>query len=108
MKLAECPFCETRIPRPKSLPGSLDMLGGRCKCGVLYLFDETGKQGGQLLLDGLTLICDGDMDQAMELSSGSDYELKDIGYNPRTHTEDPKPLGRGSFGRPKLFFLKRL
>jgi len=49
------------------------------------------------------------MDAAMRLSSGTDYELKDIGYSPRTHTEDPKPPGgRGAFGRPKLFFLKRL
>lgn len=108
MKPAECPFCKSRVARPKSLPEELEMQGGRCACGALYLFDETGKQGGQLLLNGLTLISDGDMDAAMTLSAGTDYELKDVGYNPRTHTEDPKPLGRGSFGRPKLFFLKRI
>lgn len=106
-KPAACPFCETTIPRPAALSG-YDSNGGRCACGAVFLVDETGKHGGQVLLDGLTLLCDGDVDRAMALDSKADYELRRLGYRPRTHSLEPALPMRVSFGRPRLYFLRRV
>jgi hypothetical protein len=42
----------------------------------VFVLDETGKSGGQALLDALALACDGDLDRALRLDSEKDYELK--------------------------------
>lgn len=105
-KPACCPFCEEEVPRPRpivELGGSAR--GGRCSCGAIYIVDETGKAGGQALLDGLTLLCDGDVDRAMGLESGVDYRLERMGYRPKTHGLDPQLPGHG-FAKPKLWFMK--
>jgi hypothetical protein len=104
-KPAACPFCDERVPRPKEFPEDSQVTGGRCSCGAIFITDTTGKDGGQAFLDGLTLLCGGDVDRAMELSS-EDYELKKIGYRPRTHSLEPRMPKRGSFGRPKLWFVR--
>lgn len=103
-----CPFCESRVPRPTKLPEADQFVGGRCQCGALYVFDETGREGGQILVEGLAILCDGDLDRAMGLSAGRDYEVKDLGYRARSHSVEPKALGHGGFGRPKLYFFRRL
>ncbi len=104
-----CPFCEVKIPRPELLPELVDVQGGRCQCGALYVADEAGKAGGQALLDGLTLLADGDIDRAMALTAGSDYELKDVGWRPRNHSKIPHKPGRGrSFGQAKIWFFRHL
>lgn len=82
--------------------------GGSCSCGALFLYDESGKTGGQIMVEGLTSLCDGDIDMGMKLQAGVDYEAKDIGYRERTHSLEPKAPGRGSFGIPKLWFFRRL
>lgn len=106
---AICPFCEAKIPRPKPVPDSDGFRGGHCECGALFLFDESGKTGGQSLLAGLTLISEGDIDLAMSLRPGVDYEVKDVGYRERTHSLEPKSRRRGGdFGIPKLWFFRRL
>lgn len=73
----ECPFCRGRLP---SLALSHDVFTGegrqvgRCTCGAVFAFDETGRAGGAALMDALTLLTDGDLDQAMTLEAGVDYD----------------------------------
>jgi hypothetical protein len=108
---AACPFCSEKVPRPGPVEPALGprqgVAGGRCRCGALYLLDATGKEGGQVLVDGLALLYGGDLSLAMSLAAGTDYEVKDLGYNPRGHNLEPLRRGR-AFGIPKLWFFRRL
>ncbi len=105
---AACPFCEAKVRKPTPAPpqAGLDCSIGRCACGADFLLDETGKQGGQRVLDALTLAGEGDLDRGLELRAGVDYELRGVGYNPRTHSLDLKSNKR--YGAPKLYFIRRL
>jgi len=73
-----CPFCLEWLPTPAHLSQvhSMAGLGGRCECGACFVVDETGRSGGQALLDVQTLACDGDIDKALKLREGVDFELK--------------------------------
>jgi hypothetical protein len=96
------------VPRPEALDGFVGVVGGRCECGAHFVADVTGRGGGQAFVDGLTLLCDGDVDAALRLGLGTDYEAADVGYRPRTHTVEPPRPGRGkSFGVPRLYFFRR-
>jgi len=109
--VAVCVFCEERIPKPAHLndersPDSPQ--GGRCpRCDALFLLDATGRAGGQALMEGLTMLADGDEDRALTLRADVDYALKGAGYNPRTHSMDPNSSMR-RYGVPKLWFFKAL
>jgi len=107
-EVAACPFCQKKISRPQPLPEADGLSGGRCGCSAIFLFDEMGKTGGQVLLAGLTLLGEGDIDRAMTLRAGTDYEVQDLGYQARTHSIEAKLPGRGGLGRPKLWFFRRL
>jgi hypothetical protein len=103
-----CPFCGKTVARPRPL--ELDDYGtavpaGRCGCGTLYLLDATGREGGQLLMDGLSVLCDGDMDRAVTLAVGVDYLLEYTPYNQKLHIVEAKRRGR-LFGQSKLWFIK--
>ena len=105
---AACPFCEAHVPRPRKMPEVEDAVAGRCTCGAIYVADLTGKSGGQCLVHALTLLCDGDVDRAMGLSSGEDYQLEKLPYRPRTHALERQPIKRGGFGRTKLWFVRAI
>jgi hypothetical protein len=108
-KPAACPFCDQRIPRPAPFVDvEVDCGGGRCACGALFVVDVTGKQGGQVFLDGLTVLCDGDLDRGVSLQAKVDYEVVSLGYRPRTHSLESRLPGRGGFGTPKLWFFRLL
>jgi hypothetical protein len=105
---AVCLFCTAKLTRPRAIESTLAhiaLTGGYCSCGSLFIFDASGKEGGQSLMDGLFLLCDGNMDAALALRPGLDYQLERVSYNPRLHTFEPQ--GRGhAFGQPKLWFMK--
>jgi hypothetical protein len=75
---AGCPFCWEWLPAAERLIKvfSTDSRGGHCPCGAVFVVDETGRQGGQALLDALALACDGNLDRAEKLDSRKDYEVK--------------------------------
>jgi hypothetical protein len=105
-----CPFCAQPIPRPTAIASPLGVTGyqgGSCGCGAIFLLDATGREGGQMIVDGLLHLCQGDMDRAMALRSGVDYQLEGVGYNPRMHVLEPQLIKR-TFGRPRLWFFKLL
>lgn len=78
-----CPSCGAVIDRPGHRSdgyGADGCLGGRCSCGAVYVIDETGRSGGQAVLDVLALLCDGDLDAALALESGTDYDMTPFPY----------------------------
>jgi hypothetical protein len=107
-----CPFCGKALPRPMPMADAagapLELSGARCDCGALCLLDASGREGGEILLDGLSLLCGGDLDEAMALQSGIDYELQSRLYDARSHRLEGAPLRRSGYGMAKLWFLRRL
>lgn len=105
-----CPFCWEWLPPPKvqlkSFSGS-ECKGGKCACGAFYVVDETGKAGGTALLDAQALACDGDLDKAMALREGVDFELKTKGYHGESRTLSGNARGHSHMD-PKLWSLRLL
>jgi hypothetical protein len=103
-----CPFCWEWIPEPKTFFDGFSAdgcLGGKCSCGAAFVIDETGHSGGQALLDAQALACDGDLDRALSLSSGEDYEVQTRPYQGPTNSIAGRGYGRG-YMQPKAWFLK--
>ena len=77
-----CAFCDEIVPKPRiqrNLFSVDDCKGGRCTgCDAVFVLDEAGKHGGSALLDGLVMVCDGDMDRAMKLQAKVDYRVAAI------------------------------
>ena len=74
-----CPFCKGNVPAPvrvMTVFTPAGCLGERCSCGAVYAVDETGRLGGQALLDAQALLCDGDLHRAMRLESGTQVEVR--------------------------------
>jgi hypothetical protein len=73
-----CAFCWQWIPAPERLAAydPSGAWGGCCPCGAWFVLDENGKQGGQSLLELCTLAVGGDLDRAVTLREGVDYELR--------------------------------
>ena len=76
---AGCPFCWEWLPLPKPLDNVFTgdgCSGGQCECGAWFVLDETGHEGGLAQLDVRALACDGDLEGALGLVEGKDFELK--------------------------------
>jgi hypothetical protein len=74
-----CPFCKEGIPAPGRVMTVFSpegCLAERCSCGAVYAVDETGRQGGQALLDAQAVLCDGDLHLAMTLESGKQVDVR--------------------------------
>ena len=73
-----CPFCKESIPEPKRVMNVFTpegCLAGRCSCGAVYAVDETGRLGGQAMLDAQAVLCDGDLQLAMTLETGKQVDV---------------------------------
>lgn len=82
-----CPFCGSSIARPAEIsvgPGEYG-LGGSCTCGARYLVDPTGKNVGQIMVQGLDFVAGVLGKPLNELVPGEDYEEEILSYDWRTH-----------------------
>ena len=98
---ATCAFCLRKLRKPKHRDDVFSgdgAKGGRCACGTGYALDETGRSGGQALLDAMALACEGDLDRAMKLRSDVDYEARSEVYKGRRTTARDVP--------PKVWFVR--
>ncbi len=97
-----CPFCGAELLRPVHLEGGswYDFAGGFCDCGAVFALDPTARNGGAAFLQALVVASDGDMDRAMGLAEGEDY---DAGYV-QTYDLNQHRLDPNSFGT--LYFVK--
>lgn len=83
---APCPFCGRTIEAPKQIKTALgDIIGGRCECGAVYVFDRSGHNLGQAFVDALNFACEGKFDNPWELIPGDDYEEVLLHYDKRAH-----------------------
>ncbi|MDA8170103.1 MAG: hypothetical protein M0Z59_10480 [Nitrospiraceae bacterium] len=100
-----CPFCG-RVPES---PQKIDMqfgetCGGRCECGAIYVYDETGRMLGEAFVDALALLYGGDYDAAFSASE-DDYEEEVISFDKRTnkYIQGGNVLSKAS----KFLFLRK-
>ena len=101
---ALCPFCGVKILRPVEVEGGqwYDFAGGFCDCGAVFALDPTARNGGAAFLQALVMITDGDMDRAMGLSEGEDYDVGYVShYDVEQHHVDPHAFGTLYFIRPR-------
>ena len=74
-----CPFCKTKVPPPSRAMKVFTpdgCLAEACACGAVYAVDETGRLGGQALLDAQAVLCDGDLQRAMTLETGKQVDVR--------------------------------
>ena len=74
-----CPFCKEGVPAPGRVMTVFTpegCLAERCSCGAVYAVDETGRLGGQAMLDAQAVLCDGDLQLAMTLESGKQVDVR--------------------------------
>ena len=99
---ARCPFCGTEILRPVEVSGDqwYDFAGGYCRCGAVFAHDPTARNGGAVFLQALLMASDGDMDRAMGLAEGVDYDIDYVQkYNSELHRLEPNSFGTLYFVR---------
>jgi hypothetical protein len=93
---ARCPFCHAEILRPGEVAGDkwYDFAGGVCNCGAVFAHDPTARNGGGAFLQALLMAAGGDMDRAMSLSEGEDYDCGYVQhYNVELHRLEPNSFG---------------
>jgi hypothetical protein len=103
-----CPFCKRSLERPVPVqigPG-LQIPGGRCSaCGARYLFDPTGKNVGEIMMQALELIASDLSREASELIAGEDFDDAILSYDWRTHRSSGEAKGFADrYGR--LYMIK--
>ena len=97
-----CPFCGAAVLRPVQLEGGTwyDFAGGFCDCGAVFALDPTARNGGAAFLQALVVVADGDMDRAMGLGEGEDYDVGYVqNYDSHQHRLDPNSFGTLYFVR---------
>jgi len=97
-----CPFCGAALLRPVHSEGGqwYDFAGGFGDCGAVFTLDPTARNGGAAFLQALVVSADGDMDRAMGLGEGEDY---DVGYVENYDLQDHR-LNPNAFGT--LYFVR--
>ncbi len=99
-----CPFCNSSVDRPDELKkGMADVLGGRCRCGALYAYDPSGRALGEVIMDSLAILCNGDYNKAISLEEGKDYLIRDFMYEPYLNRLSGYS---GSVSARRLIFIK--
>ena len=100
-----CAFCWQWLPDAERVQAYAvgGAWGGRCECGAFYVADETGRLGGQALLDLTAMACEGDGDRALALENGVHYEVK---TKPMTDRDPRYERAQGTVGGPTVWMLK--
>jgi hypothetical protein len=104
-----CPFCKEKVPRPRRVRTVFTAegcLAERCSCGAVYAVDETGRLGGQALLDAQAVLCDGDLRLAMTLETGKQVDVRSRPLGAQTIQDSASRFGRIS-GSARAWFVRR-
>lgn len=91
-----CPFCKAKLERPSKikLSSSESVLGGRCRtCGALSIYDPTGKNLGEAMVQALDLAARELSKDVSDMVAGEDYDDVILGYDLRTHRSSGKARG---------------
>lgn len=100
----QCPFCDNYLACPVDIHlKSLDIVGGICACGAVYVLDRSGHNLGEIFLDALTFSCKGDIDRALSLMP-EDYETETFDYDIHANMVRSRGSRRGRSG--KIIFVR--
>jgi hypothetical protein len=106
-----CPFCEDNVPAPSRVMTVFTpdgCLAGRCSCGAVYAVDETGRLGGQALLDAQAVLCDGDLNLAMTLESGKQVDAQSQPCSSKAIRDGASRFNRSSPSARAWFVRRRI
>ena len=104
-----CPFCKEKVPAPRRVREVFTpdgCLTERCSCGAIYAVDETGRLGGQALLDAQAVLCEGDLGQAMLLETGKDVDVRSRRFGAQTIRGGSGRFNRTA-GSARAWFVRR-
>ncbi len=104
-RMLSCPFCGRGMEEPVKIQMRFgETTGGRCECGAVFVYDETGHQLGDAFNDALALLYGEDYDAAYAAGEG-DYEEEIITHEKRSnrYVQDGSAFGTS----PKYLFLKK-
>lgn len=98
----ECPFCSKYIERPSDIRTEFGpVLGGKCRCGAVYVCDTTGHNTGEAYMECLAL-AKGDWE--MGSMQDTDYQTVEMDYDIKRHARIYSKGLAGGAG--KLIFVK--
>lgn len=103
-----CPFCKGPLPRPseKRLSETEIALIGRCGgCGSFFIVDPTGKNVGEVMMQGLQVAAEELGKDPATLVSGRDYQDEILSYDLRIHRSPGVPQGFMD-GNGRLYIIK--
>lgn len=90
-KHLQCPYCDNFLRAPVEINfRTMEITGGICTCGAIYVYDRTGHNLGKIFMDALAFACRGDIDKSLLLNP-EDYDTVEYDYDINTNM-----LGRGS------------
>jgi len=99
----QCPFCDNYLIAPVEVRiRAMELTGGICRCGAVYVLDRSGHALGEIFMDALTFACRGDLDMALALNQ-EEYETVEVDYNYHSNT-----TGRGGRGKQSKVMFVRL
>jgi hypothetical protein len=83
--MLECPFCRRPIEEPQEITSRFGSTfsGGKCDCGAVYVYDESGHHVGDAYVDALAFAFNDDLDKAWSYTPGEDYEIIELSYDKR-------------------------
>lgn len=104
-----CPFCKAEVPEPRRVTTVFTpdgCLAGRCSCGAVYAVDETGRLGGQALLDAQAVLSEGDLRLAMTLETGKQVDVRSRRFGAQTIRGGGSRFGRTG-ASARAWFVRR-
>ena len=104
-----CPFCKQKVAAPRRVMTAFTTggcLAERCSCGAVYAVDETGRLGGQALMDAQAVLCDGDLQQAMTLETGVHVEVRSRRIGTQAIQDGSSRFNRTS-ASARAYFVRR-
>lgn len=104
----ECPFCRRPLGEPEEITSRFGSTfsGGRCDCGAVYVYDESGHNMGDAYVEALGFAFDDDLDKAWNMVPGEDYEIIELNYDKRRNRFVREVIGGRGIGMPVFLFLR--
>ena len=107
-EIPRCPFCREPFQRPPASPAKRegDFFKWTCSCRAVGVFDYTGSNLGEALLEALVMASGDDWAQALGMEENRDYQIRHLkGYSPQEHRVRG---GRFTYksGRGAFIFIK--
>ena len=106
-----CPFCKAKVPAPRRVMTVFTAegcLAEHCSGGAVYAVDETGRLGGQALLDAQAVLCEGDLRLAMTLETGKQVDVRSRRFGAQTIRGGGSRFNRTSASARAWFVRRRV